>query len=107
MKTAYSPQILIPFWREQEIPPPCFEHRFCPGRKWRIDIAWPEKKVALEVQGGIWIFGRHSRGAAMLKEWEKLTTLAAMGWRVLYCQPKDIYAPELVVFIKQALEQKI
>lgn len=28
------------------------EHRFHPTRRWRFDFAWPDEKVALEVEGG-------------------------------------------------------
>ena len=28
------------------------EYRFHPTRKWRFDYAWPENKIALEVEGG-------------------------------------------------------
>lgn len=73
-----------------QIPPPLCEYRFHPVRKWRFDFAWPDAKVALEVQGGIWFGGRHTRGAALIKEWEKLNTAASLGWRILYCQPSDL-----------------
>jgi hypothetical protein len=46
--------------------------------------------VALEIQGGIYIQGRHSRGAALEKEHEKLNALAAQGWRVLFTSPKHL-----------------
>lgn len=65
------------------------EYRFAPPRRWRFDWAWLDCKVALEVQGGIWTHGRHTRGAALLKEHEKLNAAAALGWRVLYCTPQQ------------------
>ena len=79
------------------------EFRFCEGRRWRFDYAWPFVKVALEVQGGIWTAGRHVRGKALLKEWEKLNTAAAMGWRILYFQPKDLRSPATIGMIRRAL----
>lgn len=79
------------------------EFRFHHERKWRFDFAWVEAKVYLEVQGGIWQNGRHSRGAALLKEWEKLNTATAMGWRPLFCQPNDLCKPITIRSIKEAL----
>ncbi len=70
------------------------EYRFAPGRKWRFDLALPEFKIALEVQGGIFTRGRHVRGPALLKEWEKLNAAAALGWRICYCQPSDVASGE-------------
>lgn len=71
------------------IPAPEAEYRFAPPRRWRFDYAWPQQKLALEVQGGLFVQGRHSRGAALLKEHEKLNTAASMGWRIVYCTPKQ------------------
>ena len=63
------------------------EYVFCDGRNWRFDFAIPSKKIAIECQGGIFNGGRHTRGAALLKEYEKLNTAAAMGWQVFYAGP--------------------
>lgn len=41
----------------------------------------------MEVQGGIFTQGRHTRGAALLKEHEKLNHAAILGWRVLFTTP--------------------
>lgn len=56
------------------------EHRFHPTRKWRFDFAWPEKMVAVEIDGGIWIKngGRHNQDS----DREKINTATEMGWRV-------------------------
>lgn len=72
------------------LPVPVAEHRFSPPRRWRFDWAWPDQKVALEVQGGLFVQGRHARGAALLKEHEKLNEAAAQGWRVLYVVPGQL-----------------
>jgi hypothetical protein len=87
------------------LPQPVCEHRFHATRKWRLDYFWPSAKLALEVQGGIFIQGRHSQGAALLKEWEKLNTAAsALGIRFLFCQPKDLCSQELLNHIRSALK---
>lgn len=80
-----------------------FEYRFHPSRKWRLDIAFPAERVGIEVQGGIFIAGRHTRGAALLKEWEKLNTLACMNWRVLFVQPSELCMDKTIKVIKTAL----
>lgn len=111
MKTSYNPKIVTAFFREEGIPEPTYEWRFHSSRKWRFDLAWVlfyenwgNVKVAIEVQGGIWQGGRHNRGAAMLKEWEKLNEAAAMGWRILYCQPQDLCTVAFAQIIKRTLE---
>ena len=86
------------------IPAPVAEFRFHPTRKWRMDFAWPEHKVFLEIDGGLWIRGRHTRPGAMLKSWEKENAAAVQGWRVLRCQPRDCTMPETINAIKAALD---
>lgn len=72
------------------IPDPSAEVRFAPPRRWRLDFGWGKAKVALEVQGGIWTDGRHSRGSGLLKEYEKMNAAAARGWRICYCTPQTL-----------------
>ena len=57
------------------------EHRFC-NRKWRFDYAWPEG-VAVELEGGTWTGGAHTRGVKYGSDCEKYNTAALMGWTVL------------------------
>ena len=58
------------------------EYRFHPERKWRFDFADPVNKVAVEIDGGVFGNGRHSRGAGFRSDCEKLNAAAALGWRV-------------------------
>ena len=85
------------------LPKPVAEHRFAPPRRWRFDHAWPDHLLALEVQGGLFVQGRHSRGAALLKEHEKLNEAAAQGWRVLFTTPKDLESTTTLDLLRRAL----
>ena len=58
------------------------EFRFC-ERRWRFDYAWPEKKVALEIEGGTWASGRHTRGVGYRNDCIKYNRAAVLGWRVI------------------------
>lgn len=100
----HNPAIVTAFLASHGIPEPFYEVRFNPGRKWRFDLCWPDKMLALEIQGGIWTQGRHSRGAALIKEWEKLNTAAMHGWRILYCQPKDLLKDSMAQTILRSLD---
>ncbi len=66
-----------------KIPTPLQEHRFAPPRRWRFDFAWPDLWLALEVEGGVWSGGRHSRGAGYTADLEKYNAAALGGWTVL------------------------
>ena len=100
-KSALFPKIC----RARGLPIPAPELRFHPTRKWRFDFAFPEQKVALEVQGGVWTNGRHTRGAALLKEHEKLGHAAALGWRVLFCTPADLNKVWIYDLLREALSR--
>ena len=56
------------------------EHKFHPERKWRFDFAAPPAMVALEIEGGVWTRGRHSRGAGMIADMHKYNAAASRGW---------------------------
>lgn len=58
------------------------EYRFAPPRRWRFDFALPEEKIAIEINGGVWSYGRHVRGRGYLNDREKINTAQTMGWRV-------------------------
>lgn len=72
------------------IPVPVPEYRFHPTRRWRFDFAWPADKIALEVEGGAFTRGRHTRGAGYLKDMEKYNAAVIAGWRVFRVTPSDI-----------------
>lgn len=63
-----------------------YEYLFAaPERKWRSDIAYPSVKVAIEIDGGLWTYGRHNRAASMLSDMEKGNGYSARGWLVFHC----------------------
>ena len=101
----YQPTIVAAFFQSRGLPAPVFEHAFHPVRKWRMDVAWPASKVAIECDGGIWITGGHCRGAQIKKDWSKRNTATSMGWKVFYCEPRDLCTMELADFIKKALDK--
>jgi len=51
-------------------------------RDWRFDFAWVPERVAVEVEGGTWSRGRHSRGAGFAEDCRKYNAAALMGWFV-------------------------
>lgn len=65
------------------------EYRFYDVRKWRFDYAFPDQKVAIEVDGAVWTQGRHNRGAGYVADLEKLNTAVSMGWLVLRITTED------------------
>jgi len=59
------------------------EHRFHETRKWRFDFAHLNSKTAIEIEGGVWSGGRHTRGAGYAKDAEKYNEANFAGWAVI------------------------
>jgi very-short-patch-repair endonuclease len=82
---------------------PTPEYRFAPPRRWRFDWCWLNAKVVLEVEGGIFTRGRHSRGAGMLADMEKYNYATLMGWRVLRTTPQTLKSRETLILLRGIL----
>ena len=75
------------------------QYKFHPTRRWKFDFAWPDKMIAIEVEGNTFgrickkkvygkvcnqrlAGGRHTQGTGFEKDCEKYNTAALMGWKV-------------------------
>lgn len=59
------------------------EYKFHAKRKWRADFWITGTKILVEVEGGIWSGGRHTRGKGYIGDMEKYNAAAMMGFTVL------------------------
>jgi very-short-patch-repair endonuclease len=74
-----------------DIPRPERQYKFHPTRLWRFDFAWPELKVAVEIQGGAFMRrkgrggrgGGHTTAIGQAKDYEKHREAAVRGWKLL------------------------
>lgn len=85
------------------LPAPQTQYRFLPPRRFKFDFAYPDRKLAIEVNGAIWIQGRHTRGKGASSDAEKLSLAAIHGWRVLIVVGEQIRDGRAVKWIEQAL----
>lgn len=84
------------------LPEPLPEVQFHPDRRWRFDWlfnAW----LAVEIQGGLFSQGRHVRGAALVREYEKINEAQIMGYTVLLVTPQQVKDGSAFALIKRAL----
>jgi len=100
----YKTEIALAYFKECGLPRPEVEYRFHSARKWRFDFCWPKHLLALEVQGGLFVRGRHNQGAAMLKEHEKLNAAAILGYRIMYTTPRGLCTKDFVTQLKEAMK---
>ncbi len=59
------------------------EFRFHPKRKWKADFHLIGKRILIEVEGGIWSGGRHTRGKGYIGDMEKYNSATMMGFQVI------------------------
>ena len=85
--------------RVENIPEPMREYRFHPPRRWRFDFAWPEERIAVEVEGGVWTGGRHTRGKGFIADCDKYNEAGRQHWRVFRFTAEHIDSRDAVKFI--------
>jgi very-short-patch-repair endonuclease len=71
------------------------EFRFHPIRRWRADFAHLPSRTLIEIEGGIYINGRHNRAAGFAADLEKYLEAELAGWRVIRLGPKALTAKHL------------
>jgi len=90
--------------QRKETPPFVREYRFHSVRQWKFDFAWPEYRIAAEVEGGVeqkgWMTtkdgrrvpkqSRHSTPKGFREDCEKYNTAAINGWKVLRFPPSMV-----------------
>lgn len=89
-----------------EVFPPEREVSFAKPRRWRFDFAWPARKVAVEVEGGTWVQGRHTRGASFEADCEKYAEAAILGWIVLRVTGAMVRDGRAFELLERALEAR-
>ena len=90
--------------RNARLPEPERELKFHASRKWRFDFAYPEMMLAIEVEGGVWNQGRHTRPAGFEGDCEKYNEAAIDGWSVLRITGKMINSGLGIKQIKRVFE---
>ena len=80
------------------------EYMFHYTRKWRFDYAIPELKIAIEIDGGVWDYGRHNRPQGYINDMEKLNNAISLGWYVLRFTTYDRMTNATLSLIKKTVE---
>ena len=82
------------------------EHRFHPTRRWRFDYCWPELMIAVEVHGGTYTNGRHTRGGGFTVDREKMNEAAIYGWTVLEVTSAQVRSGQMRQWLDRIFEHK-
>ncbi len=79
------------------------EHRFHANRKWRMDFAWPDLMVALEVEGVTYQGGRHQRVDGFTQDCIKYNQATLRGWRLIRATGRMITSGAALVDLETML----
>ena len=74
-------------------------------RDWRFDFAWPDQMLAVEVEGGAFVNGRHNRGVGFSADLKKYQEAMRLGWTVYRCDGKLIKTGDAIATIESLLDR--
>ena len=121
MRLTGAQHLLALHLRAHGLPDPVVEYPFHPSRKWRFDLAWPDRMLAVEIEGGIFHKGiaaggracklcgqpprgAHGQGTGILRDMEKGNEAALLGWKVLRFTPAQVEKAEAVLVLRRVLD---
>lgn len=90
-------------WGIYDLPTPEREYRFHASRRWRFDYAFVAQKAGVEIEGGAWSRGRHTRGRGFLGDMEKYNEAQKLGWRVFRFTPDQLKNGHAQTFMREVL----
>ena len=76
------------------------QHKFHETRKWTFDFAHLDTRVAVEIEGGTWVNGRHNRGQGYADDCEKYNAATALGWKVFRLTSNMINESKITAIIE-------
>ena len=65
------------------------------GRRFEFDFTLPDQRILVEIQGGTFSGGRHTRGYGYSADCEKLRLATFDDWKVLWYDSKSINTKEV------------
>ncbi len=96
------------------LPVPVAEFKFWPERpRTAFDFAWPDKRVALEVEGIVYpkekgdyrAGGRHASVSGFKRDIDKYAQAFTMGWRVLRVLPEHVHNGQALLWAEPMLRR--
>lgn len=85
-----------------QVPAPKRNYLFMPGRKLELDFAWPERMIAVEVQGMV-----HRIKGRFNDDMEKRALALLAGWRILEIGGREIRSGKAATWIQQLMQPAV
>lgn len=112
MKLSHPQALLALQIAASKLPTPEMEYRFTSElppdswwgkRRWRADLAWPALRIMVEVDGGLYIRGRHCRAAGIEGDMDKSNCATELGWEVYRFSPAMVTDGRAIATLRRAL----
>lgn len=101
-ESAYFLHVVLPL-AAKGYPRPKPQAQLIPERRYRIDYAFLEARLAVEIQGQIWRKGGHTSGRGITRDAEKYNALTCIGWKLLIITPEMINDGSALEWTERAL----
>ena len=85
------------------LPVPEREVRCSPDKRFRLDLAWKDRKIGVEVDGGVFIGGRHTRGVGYTRDCVKRNLATENGWRIFNFTTSQAVSGYAINLLKRVL----
>lgn len=104
--TTKNELIFLALLQQEGLPLPTKEVVMISGRRYRVDYAWAELRLGIEIQGGVFTRGAHGSIYGILQGYKKANDAAANGWTLMYFLPSQMLETATITLIKKAYEWK-
>jgi hypothetical protein len=96
--------LLLAQIRAVGLPEPERQAKLVPGRKFLHDFVWREHRLAVEVQGGIWLRkGAHTSGQGVTRDCEKAALALLEGFRTLPVTGEQVRSGDALRWIERLI----
>ena len=106
MCSKLEQRALLSIVTEQGIPMPVLKLAFakCISRNWRFDMAWPAKRIALEIEGGMLPGVSGRKTDQRIREYcHKYNTAMILGWTVVHADSVMVAHGHHVDYVRDLL----
>ena len=97
-KGDYYALMLINQLLDCGLPQPELEYRFAPGRRFRADICYPDRKLIVEVKGAV-----HRIKGRYVRDIEREQVIFQLGYRLLQVTPLQVRNGRAAELVREAL----
>lgn len=72
-----------------------------------FDVAWPQVRICVEIDGGTFHGGHHVRGKGYQRDCVKNNLAQSEGWVVLRCDREMLYTKSFIMAVKNMILRRL